>query len=218
MNGAHDMGGMQGFGPVQPEANEPLFHADWERRVMRLTLAMGATGMWNIDMSRRARETRSPADYLAKSYYELWLAGLEALIVETGLAAPDEIESGSSKGPAAPVKQVLTADKLAAALAAGSPSVRAMARPPRFNVGDRVRTRELNPATHIRLPRYVRGRQGTVHLAHGAHVLPDANAHGRGESPEHLYTIRFAATELWGPDTTASEVLVDCWDSYLEGV
>jgi nitrile hydratase len=96
------------------------------------------------------------------------------------------------------VKQVLTADKLAAALAAGSPSVRAMARPPRFNVGDRVRTRELNPATHIRLPRYVRGRQGTVHLAHGAHVLPDANAHGRGES-RASHTIRFAATELWGP-------------------
>lgn len=218
MNGAHDMGGMQGFGPVRPETNEPLFHADWERRVICLTLAMSATGMWNIDMTRRAREARSPADYLAKSYYELWLAGLEALIVETGLATPSEIDSGSASGPSAPVKRVLTADQVAAALAAGSPSARVVASQPRFEIGDRVRTRELNPPTHIRLPRYVRGRRGTIHLLHGAHVLPDANAHGRGETPEHLYTVRFDAAELWGSDTTASEVLVDCWDSYLESM
>ncbi len=216
MNGAHDMGGTQGFGPVVPEIDEPLFHADWERRIMRLTLAMGGTGMWNIDMSRRARETRSPADYLAKSYYELWLAGLETLLAETGLATPAEMQSGRAMGPAAKIKRVLRADEVVPALAAGSPSARAAAAQPRFKIGDRVRARDLNPPTHIRLPRYVRGRPGTIHLLHGAHVLPDANAHGRGEAPEHLFTVRFDAHDLWGPDTTASEVLVDCWDSYLE--
>lgn len=216
MNGAHDMGGMQGFGPVRPETDEPLFHAEWERRVMRLTLAMGATGKWNIDMSRRAREMRSPADYLAKSYYELWLAGLETLAIETGLATSAEIASGRAAVPPIPVKQVLKADTVALALAAGSPSARLVSQLPRFKIGDKVRTLDLNPPTHIRLPRYVRGRPGTIHLLHGAHVLPDANAHGEGEAPEHLYTVRFDATELWGADTSASEVLVDCWDSYLE--
>lgn len=216
MNGAHDMGGMQGFGPVTPETNEPLFHADWERRVFQVTLAAGATGMWNIDMSRRAREARSPADYLSKSYYELWLAGLETLLAETGLATPEEIASGKAMSPPAAVKQVLTAAKVAPALAAGAPSERRIATPPRFALGNRVRTKEINPAGHTRLPRYVRGRVGTIHLLHGGHVLPDSNAHGSGEAPEHLYTVRFEARELWGPDTTADEVLVDCWESYLE--
>lgn len=216
MNGAHDMGGMQGFGPVQPEADEPLFHSDWERRVMRLTLAMGATGSWNIDMSRRAREDRSPADYLSKTYYELWLAGMEALIVEKGLATADEIAGGRQSVAAATVKQKLTADRVMPVLRAGAPTSRPSQKPARFKIGDRVRTREINPPSHVRLPRYVRGRIGTIHLLHGAHVLPDTNAYGRGENPEPLYTVRFEAAELWGADTTASEVLVDCWDSYLE--
>ena len=216
MNGAHDMGGMQGFGPVTPEHDEPMFHSDWERRVMRLTLGMGATGMWNIDMSRRAREDRSPADYLDKTYYELWLAGMERLIVETGLASEDEIAAGKAAQPAAQVKRKVTADLIAPLLAAGAPTSRAVPTPARFKIGDRVRTKELNPPTHVRLPRYVRGRVGTIHLLHGGHVLPDGNAYRKGENPEHLYTVRFDATELWGSDTTAAEVLVDCWENYLE--
>jgi nitrile hydratase beta subunit len=216
MNGAHDMGGTQGFGPVLIEANEPLFHHPWERRILGLTLAMGATGSWNIDMSRRARENRSPGEYLGLSYYELWLAGLETLLVETELATDEEIKTGKPAGPAKPVKAVLTAEAVPEVLARGSPANRTVGFPPRFEVGAAVRTKVINPRTHTRIPRYARGRRGVIHAHHGAHVFPDARAHGQGDAPHHLYTVRFAAKELWGPDTTADEVFVDLWEPYLE--
>ncbi|PZA11984.1 nitrile hydratase subunit beta [Rhodopseudomonas palustris] len=216
MNGAHDMGGMDGFGPVMPEPNEPLFHAAWERRAFALTLAMGRPGGWNIDMSRFARENRAPVDYLSKSYYQLWLAGLEALMAERGLVTADEIAAGSPLHPPKTVP-VLEAAGVAPMLARGTPTERDAAAPARFGVGDRVRAKELHPRTHTRLPRYVRGRVGTVELVHGAHVFPDSHALGRGEQPQWLYTVAFEARELWGDDADlASRVSVDAWDSYLE--
>ncbi|MFT4275066.1 MAG: nitrile hydratase subunit beta [Rhodopseudomonas sp.] len=216
MNGAHDMGGMDGFGPVLPEPNEPLFHAAWERRAFALTLAMGRPGGWNIDMSRFARENRAPVDYLSMSYYQLWLAGLEALMAERGLVTADEIAAGSPLHPRKDVP-VLGAADVAPMLARGTPTERDAPAPARFGVGDRVRTKELHPRTHIRLPRYVRGRIGTVELVHGAHVFPDSHAHGSGEQPQWLYTVTFEARELWGDDADpASRVSVDAWDSYLE--
>lgn len=216
MNGAQELGGMQAFGPVQPEPDEPPFHADWERRVLALTLAMGATGKWNIDMSRAARESLPPAQYLASSYYEIWLEGLEKLLMSTGLATAEEIETGASMTEAAPVPRVLTADQVSAALARGSPVARPAPGGARFAVGDIVRTRQLHPLTHTRLPRYCRGKRGQVIARHGAHVFPDPNATGQGEQPQWLYTVRFDATELWGADTTASSVCVDCWEPYLD--
>lgn len=216
MNGGQDMGGMQGFGPVHPEADEPPFHAEWERRAFALTLAMGATGSWNIDTSRAARESLSPARYLASSYYEIWFEGLLKLMLERGLVTADELAAARAQQPAAPLPRVLSADAVAAALARGSPAERPPAAPARFAAGDRVRTRLLNPATHTRLPRYVRGRCGTIQSVHGAHVFPDTHALGQGEQPQWLYTVRFDARELWGDDTTASSVCVDCWESYLE--
>jgi nitrile hydratase subunit beta len=198
MNGAHDMGGAHGFGPVVAEPDEPVFHADWERRVFALTLALGAGGKWNIDASRFARENRPPADYLGKTYYELWLAGLERLLAERGYPS-----------------RVLAAEVVEATLAGGGPASRATTHPAKFAVGDRVRTRNTHPHGHTRLPRYARGRSGTIERVHGTHVFPDSNARFAGEDPQWLYTVRFTARELWGADTPDS-VSVDAFEPYLE--
>jgi nitrile hydratase beta subunit len=216
MNGAQDVGGMQAFGPIQAEADGPLFHADWERRVLAITLAMGAVGKWNIDMSRAARESLPPAQYLSSSYYEIWFEGLKRLLLSTGLATAEEIGTGEAKGAAAPVPRVLMADGVAAALLRGSPVDRPATADARFNVGDGVQTRQLNPSTHTRLPRYCRGRRGRIIAVHGAHVFPDANSVGLGEQPQWLYTVCFDAAELWGADTTAASVCADCWEPYLD--
>jgi nitrile hydratase beta subunit len=217
MNGAQDMGGMMGFGPVVPEKDEPIFHAEWEKRAFALTLAMGMPGGWNIDQSRFARESLNPAQYLAKSYYEIWIAGLERLMAERGLVTADEIAASKALHPAKPVQRILTVENVPATLRKGGPSARPATAPQRFQAGERVRTRNMHPAGHTRLPRYVRGHTGVITHVHGAHVFPDANAAGQGESPQWLYTVRFAATELWGEaaDPTGS-VSVDAWESYLE--
>jgi len=216
VNGVHDMGGMQGFGPVAPETDEPRFHHDWERRVFGLTLAMGATGTWNLDRSRAARESLPPAQYLASSYYQIWLAGLARLMQERGLVTADELAEGRMRQPPAAVSDRLTADRVPAALARGSPTARPAAAAARFAIGSAVRARTVNPQSHTRLPRYCRGRAGTIVKVHGPHVYPDTHARGEGEQPQWLYSVRFDAPELWGPDTTASAVHVDCWEPYLE--
>jgi len=217
MNGAHDMGGTHGFGPVEPERDEPIFHAPWERRAFGITLAMGATGQWNIDMSRFAREDRPPADYLALSYYALWLAGLERLMLERGLISEDEIAQERALTPGQPLARVLRAPDVAAALNRGESSDRPPAAPARFAAGERVRAKMINPPTHTRLPRYVRGRVGVVESLRGCHVFPDSNAGGRGEDPQWLYTVRFAGRELWGEETDPTvSVTVDAWEPYLE--
>jgi nitrile hydratase beta subunit len=216
MDGAQDMGGVAGFGPVEPEPNEPVFHAEWERRVMAMTLAMAKPGQWNIDMSRFARENRPPADYLSKSYYEIWLAGLERLMAERGLVSSEEIATGEILLPRKDVP-VLKAAEVAAVLRRGGPSARDSDEPARFAIGDRVRMKTMNPPTHTRLPRYVRGHVGVIELLHGAHVFPDSNAMGDGEQPQWLYTVTFDGRELWGEagDPMAT-ISVDAWDSYLD--
>ena len=219
MNGVHDMGGQHGFGPVEPEADEPVFHADWERTAFALTLAMGATGTWNLDAARFARERTPPARYLASTYYEIWLAALELQLAEHGLVGADEVEAGRSLRDPAPVERTLLADDVLPTLGRGGPTARDATRPARFAVGDRVRARNLNPPTHIRLPRYVRGHVGTVELVHAPHVFPDTHAHGLGEQPEWLYTVRFDARELWGPDADPTvRVSTDAFEPYLEPV
>lgn len=216
MNGAQDLGGMHGFGPIEDTADEVPFHAEWERRAFALTLAMGAAGRWNIDMSRAARESLPPAQYLSSSYYQIWLAGLEKLLVEAGLVTADELASGTPKSAAAEVG-VLRADNVAAVLAKGGPTAREIAAPPAFAPGDKVRARNMHPVGHTRIPRYVRSARGVVERHHGAHVFPDANAAGNGEAPQHCYSVRFAATELWGADADPRHsVNVDLWESYLE--
>ncbi len=222
MNGVHDMGGLHGFGAVHPDPAEALFHAPWERRALALTLAMGATGQWNIDQSRSARESLPPATYLASSYYRIWILGLERLMLDRGLVSADELAAGRALHPPRPLPRVLRADAVAGVLARGAPTQRQPMAPARFSVGDRVRARNLHPPGHTRLPRYVRGRVGEVVLVHGAHVFADrhaATAPGQpfDEQPNWLYTVSFAASALWGEDAEAStQVSVDAWEPYLE--
>lgn len=220
MNGGHDLGGMHGLGPVdpEPESSEPVFHAEWEKRVFGLNLAAGALGKWNLDISRYARERQHPADYLRHSYYENWLAGLETLLVEAGLVTPEELASGRSAGRADTQTQerVLSSDRVTAGLRRGSPVEMPTEQSPRFNVGDRVRVANVHPTGHTRAPRYVRGRVGRVHEAYGAHVFPDQHALGVREG-HHLYCIRFEHAELWGrAEPGAAAVYVDLWEDYLE--
>lgn len=216
MNGPHDLGGQMDFGPVNPEKEEPVFHAAWERRAMALVLAMGAAREWNLDMSRYARETLPPAQYLSSSYYEIWLAGLRKLLLARDLATAEEIETGKMQTPPKKVAGKLRAKDVVAALSKGRPVTRDPVTP-RFAVGDKVRTRNMHPVTHTRLPRYLRGHVGEIVLLHGTHVFPDSHASGAGESPQPLYTVRFSAQEIWGearhPGDTVS---ADLWEPYLE--
>jgi nitrile hydratase len=219
VNGVHDMGGQHGFGTVTPEPDEPVFHADWERRAFALTLAMGATGTWNLDGARFARESLPPVTYLSSTYYEIWFGALERQLEEHGLVSADERRAGQALEPAKPVARTLAAEDVPATLGRGGPTARDATRPARFAVGDRVRARNLNPPTHIRLPRYVRGHVGTVELVHAPHVFPDTHAHGLGEQPEWLYTVRFDARELWGPGADPTvRVSTDAFEPYLEPV
>ena len=210
-----DLGGQDGFGGVTPGPEGELFHAAWEPRALALALAMGATGSWNIDMSRAARETLP--NYAALSYYEIWFAGLLRLLEERGLVRADELAAGRSMLPAKALQRVLSASAVAAALAEGSPTERPALTEARFAVGASVRTRADKPPHHTRLPGYVRGKRGVIERVHGAHVFADAHAQGLGEQPQWLYSVAFDAAELWG-DAAASghRVAVDAWESYLE--
>jgi nitrile hydratase len=205
------MGGMMGFGPIAPEADEPVFHAPWEARVLALTRAVEAWGRSNIDAGRHARELQPPAQYLAWSYYQSWFERLVGQVVAQNLVTEAELASGEVREKLNPP---LTAGKVSAMLGAGNPSAREVGAAG-FKVGDRVRARTINPAGHTRLPRYVRGRVGTIERDHGGHVLPDTNAHFRGECPERLYGVRFTGEELWGEHGRDS-VHLDLWESYLE--
>ncbi|MCX2723411.1 nitrile hydratase subunit beta [Roseibium salinum] len=217
MNGAQDLGGQMGFGPIELEPGEPNFHAEWEERAFAVTLAMGATGSWTLDASRFARRSLPPADYLSSSYYEIWLKGLEKLVVSNGLVTQEELSQGKALVPPKSVKRVLKAGDVAGVLAKGAPVDRPENVPARFKAGDRVRTKRMHPETHTRLPRYARDVEGRIEAVHGVHVFPDTNAHGKGEQPAWLYGVAFRGTDLWGPDTDPDLVLrIDLWEPYLD--
>ena len=215
-DGAKDMGGVKGFGKVEPEPNEPVFHGEWEKRAFALTLAMGKPGGWNIDMSRSARENRPNAEYLAMSYYQIWLAGLEKLMFERHLVEPDEVAAGHSLHPAKQVP-VLSPGDVAKTLHRGGPTEREPQAPAQFKAGDRVRMKTINPPTHTRLPRYARGKTGKIERVLGCHVFPDSNAIGKGEDPHWLYTVVFDGRELFGAEgDPTSTISIDAWEPYLE--
>ncbi|HHU09486.1 MAG TPA: nitrile hydratase subunit beta [Intrasporangiaceae bacterium] len=210
MNGVHDMGGMHGFGPVRPEPDEPVFHAEWEARALALTLAMGALGAWNIDQSRHVRESLPPAEYLSSSYYRIWIRGLEDLIAGTGILDRDDLVAR-------------TGAELVAAFSRQGSYERPIDRPAAFSVGEQVRAKVISPRGHTRLPRYARGRLGRIVAVRGAHVFPDRHAGPLGEPgderPEWLYTVDFAGTELWGPEADPRlTVSIEAWEPYLEAV
>jgi nitrile hydratase len=217
MNGAQDMGGDMGFGPIEVEPDEPTFHADWERRAFGLNLAMEATGAWTTDMGRYARESLPPAEYLSSSYYEIWTRGLEKLLLQTDLVTQDELDTGRSLAPGRPGTGVLKPEYVLPVVTASMSNERPAPTPALFAVGDPVVTRNMNPLAHTRLPRYARAKRGIVELIHGAQVFADANASGRGEAPQWLYTVRFTGTELWGDEADPTLVTsIDAWESYLE--
>ena len=210
-----DLGGQEGQGRVVPEPEGELFHAPWEPQALALTLAMGATGAWNIDMSRRARETLS--DYRSLTYYEIWIKALEKLLVERGLVGPDEMATARMLHPARPVTRILQAADVPAVLAKGSSTQRPDTLPARFAVGERVRTCAAEVHHHTRLPGYARGKIGRIEHVHGVHVFADTHAQGLGEQPQWLYTIVFAGRELWGNDAAQGlSVSIDAWEPYLE--
>lgn len=216
MNGPHDVGGMMGFGPVLPEADEPIFHGGWEGRVLGMTLCAGALGHWNLDESRHAREDRHPADYYSSSYYEIWIKGLERLLLRHGVITEDELAAGRSLVDAEPPARILEAERVPRTLASGGPVDREPTESARFEVGQPVETRQMNPAGHTRLPRYARGKRGVIESVAGCHIFPDSHAHGLGEQPQWLYTVEFAGTELWGPETDPGlSVTIDAWEPYL---
>ncbi|MGG7565095.1 nitrile hydratase subunit beta [Rhodovulum sp. DZ06] len=224
MTRAHDMGGRFGDGPVTPgPADEPVFATDWHARACAVTVAAGGLGAWSIDRSRFFREALAPTDYAGFSYYEKWLAGLADLLVDAGLVTREELAAGKAAPAAEPHPKRLAPERVAPAMAAGSPYVRP-GPDPRFAVGARVRTRlparnTLVEGGHTRLPAYAAGHVGTVIARHGSHVFPDASAHRLGEAPEPLYTLVFDAADLWGdPGRAGDEVTLDLWESYLEAV
>jgi len=222
MNGAHDMGGMHGFGPVIREENEPIFHAEWERTVYGINRAIRSRGIINIDESRHGIERMPPAEYLAASYYERWLSSLERVLVEKGIVSQAELEARVAllqEHPDTPqpqrddpeLYQILTTST------SGQAQYQRETSAPRFAAGDRVVTRNVHPTGHTRLPRYVRGKHGTIAEVRGGYVLPDTHAHGLGEQPQPMYTVCFEGDELWGASSEPRErVYVDLWETYLE--
>ncbi len=221
MSRVHDMGGRFGDGAVVPEPETEVFHADWHRRALAVTLAAGNLGKWNIDVSRHARECLSPQDYTAFSYYEKWMGGLATLLVDTGVLSRDDLTGKPNAEISALAEKKLTADQVAGVLAKGGPASRDSAIAPAYEIGDAVETRRiaenvLVSGGHTRLPQYAAGAKGHILRYHGTHVLPDSNAHGLGEAPEPLYAVVFPAGQLWQhPEHPRDEVVLDLWQSYL---
>jgi nitrile hydratase len=213
-NSIHDMGGMHGFGPVEEEPNEPVFHEEWESRVYAMNRAMGPLRLWSIDEGRAAQETLPPAVYVGASYYQRWLLGLERRVLEHEIAGADELAAGRSLRSGERPNRIFKPED-AAGLTRGNYERDAPA-PPRFKAGDRVRTRNIHPVTHTRLPRYARDKVGEVEAVRGCHVYPDSVATGAGEDPQWLYTVVFSGRTLWGDDSDPSvKVSIEAFEPYL---
>jgi nitrile hydratase len=219
MDGVHDMGGMDGFGKVAPEPNEPVFHERWEGRVLAISRAIRALGAWNIDWDRYGIELLLPQVYLTSSYYKRWFLRSVNLLVQRGFIEADEIAAGHALRPGKePSRGKFTLTDVARVVRRGSYG-RPVPAPARFKIGDRVRAKNIHPRTHTRLPRYARGHVGVVERLHGAHVFPDSVVAGKGEDPQWLYTVRFDAQELWGADADPTvKVSIEAFEPYLEHV
>ncbi|MFP6709740.1 MAG: nitrile hydratase subunit beta [Alphaproteobacteria bacterium] len=217
MDGIHDMGGMDGFGPIPIEQNEPVFHAPWEGRVWALNTALGAWGKWNIDAGRYTLEQLDPALYLSSSYYQRWLYRTENMLVDHDMVSRSELETPpeerrvTAEREPLPLEEILVRQRKTRSARVHEDI------PAAFQAGDRVRARNIHPTGHTRIPRYVRGRVGVMDRDHGVFIFPDTHAVFAGDKPQHLYSVRFTARELWGPDADPGDkIYVDMWDDYLE--
>jgi nitrile hydratase len=217
MNGIHDMGGMHGMGPIHHEENEPVFHALWEARAYALNIATRAGRKWNIDAGRHEIELIPAAEYLRMSYYEKWAVRLEKLLVKSGLVTQAELDSGKPAPGSPKTTPAVTAEQVPHLLRSGALASRNVQMAQRFQIGQKIRARNINPTGHTRLPRYARGKTGTIHHHHGVYVFPDTNAQFLGENPQNLYSVRFSARELWGDKASPRDsVYLDMWDDYLD--
>lgn len=224
MNGVHDLGGMEGFGAVDPPAKEPVFYSDWERRVFSMFLPFGFAGL-NLDQFRYGIEQLHPVEYLAGRYYEHWLHTIEHGLIEKGVISEEELEERTRRfreNPNADLPDGGDADQADTFIGiykAGASTRRPdEAREPRFAVGDRVRVRNMNPHGHTRCQRYLRGKEGVITEVYDAFVLPDTNYKEAGENPQRVYNVRFTAEEVWGPSDGGERhaIHTDLWEPYLE--
>ena len=213
-NTVHDMGGMHGFGPIEEEANEPVFHSRWESRVYSMNRAMGPLRLWSIDEGRAAQEALPPHVYLACSYYQRWLLGLESRVLKHGIVTEEELAIGKSLNPTQRPRRIFQPED-AKALTRGN-YAREPEESPKYIVGDQIRTINSNPTSHTRLPRYARDKVGKIEAIRGCHVFPDSIAVGMGESPKWLYTVVFEAQTLWGNDAeSGSSISIEAFEPYL---
>jgi nitrile hydratase beta subunit len=216
MNGIHDMGGTDGFGPVRREPGEPVFHAPWEGRVFAFTRSLMFGGAWTLDETRHTQELLPPTTYLSVSYYKRWEIAFERLLMREGLVTQDELDAGAVKTAGKTLKRVLTADKVSATFTRPS-FFRPAPGAAKFAIGDRVRTKKMHPKGATRLPRYARGCTGRIDRINGSHAFPDSICLGTGDDPQWLYTVVFDGQELWGPDTDPTvSVSIDAYEPYLE--
>jgi nitrile hydratase len=210
---------MHGMGPIQPEKNEPVFHEPWEGRSYAVTRAMGAWGKWNLDTSRFQRELIAPVDYFQMSYYERWIVALVELMLKAGLVTRTELDTGRPDPGLPKQSPPLTAEKVPILVSKGIPASRNVPVAANFHAGQRVRARNINPVGHTRVPRYARGKTGTIDRDHGVFLFPDTNSLFLGEKPQHVYSVRFSSTELWGDQAKPQDaVYLDLWEDYLEPV
>ena len=218
-NTVHDMGGTFGYGPIPIEENEPVFHEQWEGRVLGLMMTSSGHLQGNLDNTRSQTESFPAADYLSMAYYERWFTRLERAFLAKGLVTAEELETVKRDGdiPENIVGEAITPDDFRRGFEAGRNYQRQLDTAPVFAVGETVRAKNMHPKGHTRLPRYARGKLGVVVSDHGGHVYPDTNATFSGEGPERLYTVRFKATDLWGPDANPNDtVCIDLWEPYLQ--
>ena len=217
MDGIADMGGMHGFGPVDRSDEDGPFHNEWERRILGITFAALGAGLFNVDEIRRVTEGADPLIYLKSSYYERWLYSTEDLLREKGVVTASELATGRSVMPAVSTASPVTREIARVILEQGGTSRSTDGAPPRFKPDDAVVARNIHPHGHTRLPRYVRGKRGTIVLDHGIFALPDSNSAGLGLRSQHVYGVRFTARELWGPQASTRDTLqIDLFDDYLD--
>lgn len=217
MDSIHDMGGMQGFGSVTYDPDEPVFEEDWHRKVFAFGAFTARLSGTNQNAFRHALERLHPVQYLAEGYYGRWLEGAHSLLVDHGVIAPGAVEARARRlqGEDVPEPPDPTPNKPAYE-ASGPGSLREVDREPRYKLGDQVRAKDIHPTGHTRLPRYVRGRRGKVTRIQPAAVLPDTHAHFVGENAQHVYEVAFDSTELWGPEAEPFTLHIDLYEDYLE--
>jgi nitrile hydratase len=221
MNSITDMGGIDGFGPIIVEKDEPAFHQEWEKHSVAVHMALAIGGSWIDDECRFSIEKMDPVQYLATSYYEHWLHFIEDLLITKNIVTKNEIDAGRlmTSGKGSSFVRKVAPDVALQEFRAARPLTRPTDQQPRFTEGQEVKARNLNPLTHTRLPRYVRGKVGRVLKNLGSFGLPDTRAHGLGENPQHVYSVRFDGRELWGPQGGSKDaVILDMYDAYLDPV